>query len=322
MAPIAFDRQKATVRVSENRLTPLEIAKLLEGDGDLPFTIAPLLKSGQRPVAYTREAWSEDATYFTSGSGASRLLVVFSAVRGRLGTTTSQFLQSLRDDVYDVVLLRDPNELHYTRGIRGLGGFLETMRRIEDFAGAKRFQQIITFGHSVGGLPALRGGRLLKATRAVSVGARGAWHPGRLTRAEKSVDAFDLLCACASPSPTELVFVYPRRHEVDKTAFELVQRTFPECIGVPIDIENHDILGYFSKAGQLPLFLACLLDYWDEADIRTDLLQRLECAARLVPNARSNRRPAQLREWLRAAPFTWPVRAVRRVLRLWSNGSR
>jgi hypothetical protein len=54
MAPKNFDRRKTNVRVWEQELAPLEIAKLLEGDGDLPFTILPLLKSGQRPAAYIR----------------------------------------------------------------------------------------------------------------------------------------------------------------------------------------------------------------------------------------------------------------------------
>ena len=248
MAPKNFDRRKTNVRVWEQELAPLEIAKLLEGDGDLPFTISPLLKSGQRPAAYIREAWSEDATYFAGRSGTTRLLVVFSAPRARLGIPVSYFLQALRDDVYDVLVLRDPNDEHYTRGVRGLGSFLDTARRIEDFAGTRGLQQIITYGASLGGLPALRAGRLLKASRAISVGGRYPWHAGRLARAERLVDAFDLLCPCAPPSPTELIMVYARHDAVDKHAFELVQKTFPACIGVPIDTAKHNLVGCFYKA--------------------------------------------------------------------------
>ena len=139
MAPkIVFERRNAKVKDWDDQLTPLEIATVLETDAKLPFTIAPLLKSGQNPVGYVREAWSEDASYYTSRKGAKRLIVAFTGTRQRLGIPISCFLQSLRDDVFDVVVLRDPGELHYTHGIRGLGGFLETMRRIEDFAGRKR----------------------------------------------------------------------------------------------------------------------------------------------------------------------------------------
>ena len=54
------------VKVWEHGLTPLEIAKLLERDRNLLFSIAPLLKSGQRPAGYIREEWGEDAPYFTA----------------------------------------------------------------------------------------------------------------------------------------------------------------------------------------------------------------------------------------------------------------
>jgi hypothetical protein len=337
MAPkIVIERRKAKVKNWENHLTPLEIAAVLESDPGQPFEIAALLKSGQNPVAYVREAWSEDASYYTSRKGAKRLIVGFTGSSQRPGIPISCLLQSLRDGVFDVVLLRDPSKLHYTHGIRALGGFLETMRRIEDFAGANGFQQIITFGTSAGGLPALRAGRLLKAHRAISIGGRYAWHPGRLTRNEKEVHAFDLLCACASPSRTELVVVYARGNEKDKSAFDLVKRTVPECTAVPIDTEEHGVLGYFWKARLLPLFLACLFDYWDEAEMRTDLLARLDQAARqtslweslekgkrsarLKPGA--NEPTAHAREWLRSTPFwslTWPVRALRRV-RQYSSG--
>ena len=281
MAPkIVFERQKAKVKEWDNQLTPLEIAAALKNDAELPFAISPLLRSGHNPVGYVREDWSEDASYYTSQKSAKGLIVVFSGMAGRVGVPISYFLQMLRDDVFDVVFLRDPRQLHYTHGVRGLGGFLESMRHIRKFADANGFEQVLTFGNSVGGFPALRAGRLLGARRAVSVGGRYPWHPGRLIRGETPVRAFDMLCACASPSPTELVAVYARGNEIDTHANALLRKTFPECIEVPIDIEEHGILGYFYRARLLPLFVACLLDYWDEAEVRTDLLARLEHAAR------------------------------------------
>ena len=275
MAPKIFDQRRKKVRDWEQELTPLEIAKLLKSDADLPFTIAPLLRSGQKPVAYVRETWGEDATYFTSRSSAGRLIVIFSAPRPRRGIPISYVLQTLRDEANDIIWLQDPRRLHYTRGISGFGSLLEIVQRIEHFAAAKHYQQIITFGVSLGGLPALRAGRLLKATRAISVGGRYPWHPGRLARGEWSVQAFDPLCPCASPSPTELVVVYSQRNEEDESAYNLVRRTFPECIAAPVDTEKHNLIGYFYKANLLPLFLACLFDYWDAVEIRTGLLKRL-----------------------------------------------
>lgn len=132
MAQKAFDRAKVKVKAWEDQLTPLEIAKLLESDQSLLFSIAPLLKSGQRPAGYIREEWGEDAHYFTAARDARNLLVVFTALRGNIGVSISTFLQCLRDDAYDVVLLRDRGDLHYTRGISGLGDALGIARRIEE----------------------------------------------------------------------------------------------------------------------------------------------------------------------------------------------
>ena len=287
-----------------------------------------MLNGGENPVAYRREAWSEDATYYTSGTGASRLIVAFTHPGGRLGVPISAFLQALSADVHDVILLRDSRHLHYTRGVRELGTFLETMGRIKDFA-SKGGQQIITFGISLGGYPALRGGRLLKASRAISVSGRYAWHPGRLVRKEITVQAFDLLCPCTSSSATELILVYPSRHEEDKNAFDVLRKTLPECTAVPINTDKHNVVGYFYKAHLLPLFLACLFDYGGEAEIRTDLLARLEQAARhrliwqaMQEEGKLQPPGAHLRmvEWLWGTPLwpvTWPIRALRRALRDW-----
>jgi hypothetical protein len=281
MAPkIIFERQKAKVKERDNQLTPLEIAAALDTDPELPFAIAPLLRSGHNPVGYVREDWSEDASYYTSRKSAKGLIVAFCGARERLGVPISYFLQMLRDDVFDAVVLRDPRKLYYTHGVRGLGGFLESMRHIKKFADANGFEQVLTFGNSMGGFPALRAGRLLGAHRAVSIGGSYPWHPGRLMRGETPVRAFDTLCACASPSPTELVAVYARGNERDTHANALLRKILPECIEVPIDVEEHGIFGYFYRAHLLPLFMACLLDYWDEAEVRTDLLTRLEHAAR------------------------------------------
>ena len=190
-------------------------------------------------------------------------------------TPLSYVLQTLRDDANDIIWLQDPRQLHYTGGYKWSGQFFGSDRH---FAAARLYRQIVTFGVSLGGLPALRAGRLLKATRAISVGGRFPWHPGRLVREERSVQAFDPLCPCASPSPTELVVVYSQRNEADRSAFNLVRKTFPECIGVPVDTEKHNLMGNFYKSNLLPLFLACLFDYWDAVEIRTDLLKTLNQA--------------------------------------------
>src|SRR5680860_1715698 len=126
---IAFDRRKTIVKEWDDQLTPMEIAAMLEADAELPFTIAPLLHSGQRPVGYLREDWSEDASYYTSHEGAKSLIVVFTGAQRRIGVPISYFLQAAREDKFDVVVLRDPHRLHYTHGIKKQGGGKTKKRR-------------------------------------------------------------------------------------------------------------------------------------------------------------------------------------------------
>ena len=143
----------------------------------------------------------------------------------------------------------------------------------------------------------MRAGRLLKATRAISVGGRFPWHPGRLLREEGSVQAFDPLCACAPPSPTELVVVYSQRNEEDENTYNTLRRTFPECIAAPVDTEKHNLMGYFYKANLLPLFLACLFDSWDAVETRTGLLKRLN-------------QPVQQNKVWQSLPVARPTRTI------------
>ena len=275
MSPkVVFDRQKAKVKNWDNERTPLEIAAELDAHPELPFIIAHLLRVGERPVSYLREDWSEHATYYKSRKPAKRLIVAFATGKNTLGVPISYFLQMLRDDLFEVIVLRDPRGLHYTHGVRGLGSFFESMTQIKEFAEARGFQEIITFGASYGGIPALRAGRLLGARRAISIGGGYPWHPGRLIRGETPVYAFDPLCACASPGPTELVLVYARRNETDRNANKLLKKTFPACTAVGISTNEHNLLGYFYMARLLPLLFACLFEWWEE-NSSTALLTRL-----------------------------------------------
>jgi hypothetical protein len=321
MARNAFDRQKVKIKRLEERLTPLEIAQRLEVDQSLPFAIAPALRSGQRPVGYVRTDWSEDASYFTAGKGASRLLVAFAALQGRLSVAVSRFLQSLDDDTYDVVILRDSRDLHFTRGISGFPGFIDIARRLEAFAGESNYRQVVTFGSSLGGFPALRAGLLLRADRAISVAGVYPWHPARLVRKEPMVEAFDALCPCVSAGTTELVLAYAGRVEEDKRSVETVRKTFPRCIAIPIDTDRHNLLGFFQRAQVLPAFLQCLLADGDIAALCRDRLSQLTQAGNLAKDAPL---PPTHSAKPRSKPATqhqgaWPLRAVRRLLAGWTR---
>lgn len=323
MARNLFDRRKIKVKILEEQLTPLEIARRLEIDQSLPFSIASVLKSGQKPVGYVRKDWSEDASYYTAGKGASRLLVAFAALQGRLGVAASRFLQSLKDDTYDVIILRDSRDLHFTRGITGFSSFVEIARRIAEFARERRYRQVVTFGCSLGGFPAVRAGLLMRADRAIGVAGVYPWHPARLVLKERPVDAFDALCPCVSAGTTELVLAYASGVERDKRSVETLRKTFPGCITIPIDTTRHNLLGFFQKAQVLPAFMECLLEDGDIVERSRDRLSQLTQIGNLAKDAPQPilADAAKPRRKSATQPHLWPLRAARRLLGAWMRSS-
>lgn len=271
-----FDRWEARVRHSNDQLTPAEIAELVKQGSELPFAIRPLLETGQALVRYVKERWSEDADYYTSNQSARSLIVGFCSGAHRLGVPTSYFLQCLRDDLYDVIVLRDARRAHFADGVQGLGSFVETTRAIKKFAEERGYSEIITLGVSMGGYPALRAGLMLTADRAISIGGAYCWHIGRLIRKTHSVQAFDLLCPCTSKPPVELVAVVSAQNGDDVRALETLKLNFPECHAIFINAGEHNISGHFYQVGTLRLFYASLLEYWRDLQVRSELLVMLE----------------------------------------------
>jgi hypothetical protein len=299
MAPIEFDNRKRRTVGLENSLTPAEIARLIEGDpaGDLPFELRSVFESGQTPVAYVRQVWSENATFYTANKGARSLIVVFCGLRDWPGIPTSYFLQTLRDDLYDVLVLQDPLALHFDRGISGHGSLLELSRSIGAFAEANGHTEIVTYGASMGGLPALRAGILLKADRAISVGGRYPWNVGRLSQNKEAASrAFDLLCPCFADSATQLVAIAGTRNEEDMKALEVLQQTLPACLGIKINTRRHSVAGFFLRAGLLPLFFACLFEYWHDVPVRSRLLALVEAAALHIHRLQATKREQHERQ--------------------------
>ena len=282
MAKAKFDRRKLKSHDLDNELTPAEIADVIKGhdEEELPFTIRPLLEAGQTPVGYVRQEWGSHARYYTANRGACGLIVAFCGRGWGLGVPVSAFLQSLRDDLYDVVVLHDPHKQHFDRGVLEFSNsFLDTVRRIESFAHQKRYRPIVTFGTSMGGYPALRAGLFLGADRAISVGGRYCWHVGRLLREGDSAGAFDPLCHCFSERRTQMVAIVGGRNRADIKAANVLRRTFPQCHVQQIATDEHNVVHYFQRAGLLQLFCACLFEYWDK-DIGSGLLVLLDKTAR------------------------------------------
>ena len=71
----------------------------------------------------------------------------------------SFFLQLMRDDKHDVLVLSDEHRRHFDGGVEGYSSsLLDTLKRIQAFAEAKPYEKVITYGTSMGGFPAIRAG--------------------------------------------------------------------------------------------------------------------------------------------------------------------
>lgn len=180
-------------------MTPLEAA------ADDPAVWRQLFKTRAMPPRsaikqFRRRELAANATLYTAGKGAKALVVGLCGKRLRLMMPLPMMLQHTDDRLYDVLILSDPQRLHFDRGISNFATSLVGLaRRIESIATEHGHTSIVTYGTSMGGFPSLRIGGLLGAERAISAGGRFPYHVKRLIEGDHTISAFDLLCNCRAP---------------------------------------------------------------------------------------------------------------------------
>ena len=279
MPPIEFDRRRAKARDLENDLAPAEIADVINAGCDLPFLLRPLLLSGEAPVRYRPQRIVRGVNFYTVDGSARRLIVAFCNAADALTVPVAYFLQLLRDDLYDVLVLNDRHKLHFDKGIDGFSqSHWQTVVAVKAYIATKHYEEIVTFGASMGGYPALRAGLLMGATRSISVGGVFPWHVGRLMRKQETTKAFDPLCPCFAQRPTETILIASAGVARDLNDAMTVQSMFPECHLIPLDTNQHSVMAYLHRVNLLRLFLACLFEYW-RSDNRVELISLINSAA-------------------------------------------
>lgn len=250
----------AAIRRLEEDATPLEFAAALAMIRRLPEAVRlPLRRSilsrqlrGAEPEPYRRHALGDSVILYSGPEDAPKrktLLIAFAGAAMRLMVPVGVVLQHLPASQYDVVLLRDQRRAHYERGIPGYAEtLLALMRRLGADLGAQRYRRVVTLGTSMGGLPALRGGILLGADLAISLGGRPIWHVDRLINPERvAVPAFDVLCPCG-PAGAELLLVYAARNAEDREGPALLAAT-RQVRRLEVATEQHNVLLHPVKAG-------------------------------------------------------------------------
>lgn len=255
-----FSRSKVQTTGLEDTLTPLEIAALLQQPkyNDLPFAVAPLLKQ-QSPVGYRRHSLSKGVTFYTADRGACALIVGFCGRRRRLMLPISFFLQLMRDDKHDVLVLSDEHRRHFDGGVEGYSSsLLDTLKRIQAFAEAKRYEKVITYGTSMGGFPAIRAGLWLGADRAICVGGDFCRHPPRLSNPKDEIRAFDLICACRPAGDTDVLAVFAAGNQADAENYAALRQMLPGCVPIPVDTMMHNVFEHLQAQGELASFIEAL----------------------------------------------------------------
>jgi hypothetical protein len=178
-------------------------------------------------------------------------------------TCWSLFVQMLPAARFDVLIIADRSNAHFLNGIRGYADTLYGLTtRLAADAEMQRYRRVYCFGTSIGGFPALRGGILLKAFRAISVGGRPVWHVYRLIDPREHVaPAFDVMCDCMPRTGCQLVCVYAEGSRLDAIDAARLPRAL-RVTRVPIPgIAAHNVVHELYKLGRLPLLYSRLFDF-------------------------------------------------------------
>lgn len=209
------------------------------------------------PNGFTRRPLAANAIFYSANSGARRLIVCFAGGVHRVMLPISGMLQFLDEDLADVLLLFDPELRQYNSGVPGYAeSAVALTRRIAELAEAGRYDSVITYGTSMGGLPALRIGRLLGASRAVSINGRFPWPVQRLAGGAQ-VNPFDALCACVRSS-TRCVALYSGLVRGDVASVQQLSYILPSCRRIETPFADHNLVFEIYKAGCIRPFYKIL----------------------------------------------------------------
>ncbi|WP_367782905.1 hypothetical protein [Mesorhizobium marinum] len=240
---------------------------------------------GHRPLVlpwqvrpYRREILADGIALYSADRSPKSLVVGFCGRDHRLFLSVGMILQTLDHTRFDLMTVVDPAELHFDSGVEGYANSLvELAGRLSDVVAARGYSGVVTYGTSMGGLPALRVGLLMGADRAVAAGGRFAWNIGRLLRGEKHVGAFDLLCRCRKPGKTEIYAIFSEGHDGDVESAQRLAAIRPDSRLLPLPCLDHNFVYEIQKARRLDEYHREIFDLRrkpDPAVLRRSLTKR------------------------------------------------
>ncbi len=254
----------------ENLATPLDLRRLVRGLDQVPEPARQWLRNmsnmmnaaGAPTQGFIRTNLGDHLTLFKSGrrdGERKRLLVSFSGVYPYrpLAIPTPVFLQHVPADRFDVILLRDPKQLFYLKGIPGYADDIAGVAgRLREFAVNGRYRSIRSIGMSAGGFAALVAGTLAGADCAVGfccLHPTSGRHRPRVLAA--GLDGFELdraLQRAPAGSAPKIMLLFGAGNQGDRDGANALGRMFPQAKLVELaGVSSHHLPYELLKRGLL-----------------------------------------------------------------------
>jgi len=249
----------------EDALTPLEIQQALPvlsaltGHGGDAIKVSPPVSLLRREPAelYRFEPVVPGVNFYRGrASQAGRgLIVVLSGRHNRPMLPISLFLQHFPSQLFDILLLYDATNSHYTDGVAGYADSLFALtRKVHDDYGSAGYERVYHYGVSSGGFPALRMGLMAPAHRSIAIGGLFQWPINRLQSGD-NVPSFDPICACNASHARRLACVHSTLERDVNHARRVGRTVKARNVTIP-STDEHNVL--------LPLFATARLRYFNQ----------------------------------------------------------
>jgi len=218
---------------------------------------------------FVRTNVGDGADLYSANKGATKLIVAFTDISRCLLTPLAIFLQHLDDAEFDVLALHDRQRLYFDSGIGSAAASLPaTIDLAATIAARGRYESVISYGASMGGFPALRGGHALKADRSISVCGGFPWHVGRLMADKPAIAAFDSICSCMQPFRSRSFLIYPEGHTEDAGNAVRVGAIVKDATLLPLPGEEHLLPFLMYRNGFLAEYHRLVFDLDSEPDLQ------------------------------------------------------
>ena len=254
----------------EDALTPLEIQQALPvlsaltGHGGDAIKVSPSVNLLRREPAelYRYEPVVPGVNFYRGRpSQAGRgLIVVLSGRHSRPMLPISLFLQHFPAQLFDILLLYDATNAHYTDGVAGYADSLFALtRKVHADFGSAGYARVYHYGVSSGGFPALRMGLMAPTHRSIAIGGLFQWPINRLQSGE-NLPSFDPICACNAARIHNLACVHSTLDRDVHHARRVGRTVKARNITIP-STNEHNVLFPLYATGRLRDFNQKLFGY-------------------------------------------------------------